>query len=78
MSNITIPLDSATDAALDEIADATKRSKSDVAADLLAGIAGREADIIAKIKRGLEDVRTGRTVEHADAMARLRKTARGE
>lgn len=78
MSDITIPLDPATDAALDEIANATKRDRTDVAADLLAGIAGHEAEIIAKIKRGLEEVRAGRTVEHAEAMARLRKTARGE
>jgi predicted transcriptional regulator len=78
MSDITIPLDPATDAALDEIAGATKRSRTDVAADLLAGIAGHEADIIAKIKRGLEDVQAGRTIDHDTAMARLRKTARGE
>lgn len=77
MSDITIHLDPETDAALDEIATAMKRDRADVAADLLAGIAGREADIIAKIKRGLEDVREGRTISHEDAMARLRRTARG-
>lgn len=78
MSDITIHLDLATDAALDEIAIATKRNRTDVAADLLAGVAGREAEIIAKIKRGLDDVREGRTVGHEEAMERLRKTARGE
>lgn len=78
MSDITIHLDPETDAALDEIATATKRDRADVAADLLAGIAGREADIFAKIKLGLEDVREGRTISHDEAVARLRRTARGK
>jgi predicted transcriptional regulator len=78
MSNITIHLDPATDAALDEIASATQRNRADVAADLLAGIAGREAEFIAKVKSGLKDARSGRMIDHEEAMARLRKTARGE
>jgi predicted transcriptional regulator len=51
MTELTIPLDSATDAALDQIASASKRSKVDVAADLLAGLARDEADTVAAILR---------------------------
>jgi predicted transcriptional regulator len=78
MSTLTIPLDPATEAALEEISVATKRPKADVAAELLAGFAKDEAHAIAAIKRGMADVAAGRTTSHDVAMARLRKTARGE
>ncbi len=78
MTTLTIPLDSATSAALDEIAVATQRPKADVAATLLAELARTEADTVAGIKRGMADAAAGRTTSHEDAMARLRKTARGE
>ncbi|MES1200953.1 MAG: CopG family transcriptional regulator [Pseudomonadota bacterium] len=78
MTDLTIPVDSATDTALDEIATATKRSKAAVAADLLSQFVRDEADVVAAILRGRADVDAGRTTAHEDAMARLRKTARGE
>ena len=78
MSTLTIPLDPATEAALDEIAAAARRPKADVAAELLAGFAKDEAQTIAAIKRGMADVAAGNTTSHEVAMARLRKTARGE
>jgi predicted transcriptional regulator len=68
-------VDSATEAALDEIAAATQRPKADVAAELLAGFARNEALTVAAIKRGMADVAAGRTTSHDAAMARLRKTA---
>lgn len=77
-ANITITLDPATEAALDEIAAATKRPKADIVAGAVADFARDEAQTIAEIKRGMADVAAGRTTSHADAMARLRKTARGE
>ena len=70
MSTLTIPLDPATEAALDQIAAATRRARSDIAAELLAGFARDEAATIAAIGRGMADVAAGRTVSHEDAMAR--------
>lgn len=77
-ANITITLDPATEAALDEIAAATKRPKADIVARAVADFARDEALTIAAIKRGMADVAAGRTTSHKDAMMRLRKTARGE
>jgi len=78
MTDLTITLDAATEAALDEIAAATKRAKADIVAEALAAFVRDEAETIAAIKRGMADVAAGRTVSHEEAMARLRKTARGE
>lgn len=78
MTTLTIPLDPASAAALDEIAAATKRSKTDIVAEAVAAFAKDEAKNIAAIKRGIADVAAGRTTSHEDAMKRLRKTARGE
>jgi predicted transcriptional regulator len=78
MTDLTISLDAATEAALDEIAATTKRAKADIVAEALAAFVRDEVEIIAAIKRGMADVAAGRTVSHEDAMARLRKTARGE
>lgn len=73
MTPLTIPLDPATEAALEEISAATKRPKADVAAELLAGFAKDEAHTIAAIKRGMADVAAGRTTSHETAMKVLRK-----
>jgi predicted transcriptional regulator len=78
MSDITITIDSSTEAALDEIAAATRRERADIVAEALAAFVRDEAATIAAIKRGMADVAAGRTVSHEEAMARLRKTARGE
>ncbi len=78
MADITLPIDDATDSALDRIAAATRRDKLAVAADALATFAQEEAEIIDGILRGMADAAAGRTVSHEDAMARLRKTAVGE
>jgi len=78
MTDITLPIDAATDSALDRIAAATRRDKLSVAADALAAFAREEAEIIDGIMRGMADVEAGRTVSHEAAMARLRKSAFGE
>lgn len=78
MATLTIPLDSATEAALDEIAAATKRPKADIVAQAIADFVKDEAETVAAIKRGMADVAAGRTTSHEAAMTRLRKTARGE
>lgn len=73
MSAITIPLDAATDAKLDEIARATHRDKAEIAADALALYASWERENIAKIRRGLADIEAGRTVPHEQVMAEARE-----
>ena len=78
MVDITLPIDAATDAALDRIATATRRDKSAIAADALGAYARHEAETIAAIQRGMGDAAADRTVSHADAIGRLRRTARGE
>lgn len=59
---------------LDELARQTRRSRSFLAAEAVADYVAREREIVAGIMRGLEDVKAGRTVPHAEAMARLRAT----
>lgn len=58
-------------AKLNEIAVATRRSKSFLAGEALAAYVERELEIIEGIQRGLEDVKAGRTVSHEEATARL-------
>ncbi|WP_163264068.1 CopG family ribbon-helix-helix protein [Chelativorans alearense] len=56
---------------LGRLAHDTKRSKSFLAAEALAGYVDRELDIIEGIQRGLADAEAGRVVEHDEAMAEL-------
>ncbi|WP_159589025.1 CopG family ribbon-helix-helix protein [Chelativorans xinjiangense] len=56
---------------LGRLAHDTKRSKSFLAAEALAGYVDRELDIIEGIRRGLADAEAGRVVEHDEAMAEL-------
>jgi predicted transcriptional regulator len=60
---------------LGRLADATRRTKSFLAAEAIAAYVTREADIIAGVERGLEDMRAERLVPHDKAMTRLRATA---
>lgn len=78
MTDITLPIDAATDSALERIAAATRRDKLSVAAAALAAFAQEEVENIDGILRGMADVEAGRTVSHEEAMARLRKSAFGE
>ena len=71
---LTIRLPSATKDQLGQLAAQTNRSKSYLAGEAIAAYVAREMEIISGIQRGLEDMREGRTVSHADAMARLRAT----
>ncbi len=59
---------------LGRLADATRRTKSFLAAEAIAAYVTREADILAGIERGLDDMRAGRLVPHDEAMARLDAT----
>lgn len=71
MASVTITLDPDTEAALDSIAEATQKGKDQILAEALASIVHDEAEIIAKIKRGLADVEAGRTTPHEEAMAEM-------
>jgi predicted transcriptional regulator len=56
----------------------TQRSNSFLAAKAIADYVERESEIIDGIKRGIADMKAGRTTSHEEAMERLYKTARGE
>jgi predicted transcriptional regulator len=58
---------------LQKLAEHTRRSRSQVAADALAAYAHDELEIIEGILRGLEDAKAGRVTPHKQAMARLRQ-----
>jgi predicted transcriptional regulator len=61
---------------LGELAARTRRTRSFLAGEAIAGYVERELDIIAGIERGVEDMKAGRVVPHDEAMARLRQTIR--
>jgi predicted transcriptional regulator len=56
----------------------TQRSNSFLAAKAIADYVERESEIIDGIKRGIADMKAGRTTSHEEAMERLYKTARSE
>lgn len=70
-TTMSIRLSTETKAQLGLLATATRRSKSFLAAEAVAAFVAREQVIIAGIERGLADMRSGRTLSHAEAMAEL-------
>jgi predicted transcriptional regulator len=62
---------------LGELAERTRRTRSFLAGEAIAGYVARELEIIGAIERGLEDVRAGRVVPHDEAMRRIRATIAG-
>jgi predicted transcriptional regulator len=73
-TTLTVRLKPAVKQQLGRLADATRRTKSFLAAEAIAAYVTREADILAGIERGLDDMRAGRLVPHDEAMARLDAT----
>jgi len=73
-TTLTVRLTPAVKQQLGRLADATRRTKSFLAAEAIAADVTREADILAGIERGLDDMRAGRLVPHDEAMARLDAT----
>lgn len=59
---------------LAQLAERTRRTKSFLAGEAIAGYVERELEIVAGIERGLEDMRTGRVVPHDDVMADIEAT----
>ena len=70
-TTMTIRLSSETKAELGLLANATRRSKSFLAAEAVAAYVARERGIIEGIERGLADMNAGRTVPHDAAMAEV-------
>lgn len=71
---VTVRLDSQTKARLEELAHHTRRTKSFLAGEAIAGYVEREMKIVEGIMRGLADIEAGRTVPHEEAMRQLRAT----
>lgn len=71
---VTVRLDSATKARLEELAQHTRRTKSFLASEAIADYVDRELAIVAGIERGLADMKAGRTVSHETAKRRIRET----
>ena len=59
---------------LGKLAERTRRTKSFLAGEAIAGYVEREMDIVAGIERGLEDREAGRVVPHEDVMADIDAT----
>jgi predicted transcriptional regulator len=73
-TTLTVRLTPAVKQQLGRLADATRRTKSFLAAEAIAAYVAREADVIAGIERGLDDMRSGLVVPHDEAMERLEAT----
>lgn len=70
-TTMSIRLSSETKAQLGELATATRRSKSFLAAEAVEAYVARERAIVEGIERGLADMKAGRTIPHDDAMAEV-------
>jgi predicted transcriptional regulator len=56
---------------LDKLAERTRRTKSFLAGEAIAGYVERELGIVAGIERGLADMKAGRVVPHEEVMAEI-------
>ena len=74
---VTVRLDSATKARLDELAQHTRRTRSFLASEAITDYVERELAIVAGIEQGLADMKAGRTVTHDTAKRRLHETIAG-
>ena len=70
-TTLTVRLSPEVTQQLVHLAKATHRTKSLVAAEAIAAYVAREADIVDRVERGLQDMRAGRLVPHDRAMAAL-------
>ena len=72
-TTITIRISQETKAALDRLAQLTKRSRSFLASEALAQYLHDEVEIAEGIQRGIEDADAGRVTPHEEVMAELRE-----
>jgi predicted transcriptional regulator len=56
---------------LGRLARQTRRTRSYLAGEAIASFVDRESEIVEGIKRGLEDMKAGRTTSHDEAMRRI-------
>lgn len=68
---ITVRLPTDVKQRLGRLAERTKRTKSFLASEAIAGFVERELRIVEGIERGLTDLRKGHVVEHGEAMVEL-------
>jgi predicted transcriptional regulator len=68
---MTILVEPDVKAKLDRLAADTQRSTSVLAGEAVSAYVDREIEIIAGIKRGLDDIRSGRLVPHDNAIAEI-------
>ena len=73
-TTLSVRLAPSVKARLGQLADATKRTKSFLAAEAIADYVARELAIIEGIGKGLSDMNAGRLVPHKKAMERLQST----
>jgi len=59
---------------LGKLAERTRRTKSFLAWEAIAGYVERELEIVSGIERGLDDMKAGRVVPHEDVMADIDAT----
>lgn len=78
MNAISVPVDAATEEALDKIAAATKRSRQEIVAEALAAFVRGEAEIIESIRQAQAELRAGKGLSHEEVMAGARKIIAGE
>jgi predicted transcriptional regulator len=73
-ATLTLRLPPKLKARLGELAERTRRTKSFLAGEAIAGYVERELEIIVGIERGLEDMKAGRVVSHERAMTDIDAT----
>lgn len=73
-TTLTVRLTPELKARLAQLAERTRRTKSFLAEEAIAGYVERELQIVAGIERGLEDMKAGRVVPHDDVMADMNAT----
>ncbi len=59
---------------LGKLAERTRRTKSFLAGEAIAGYVARELEIVAGIERGLDDMKAGHVVSHEDVTADIDTT----
>lgn len=59
---------------LGKLAERTRRTKSFLAEEAIAGYVERELEIVAAIEHGLDDMKAGRVVPHEDVIADIDAT----
>ena len=68
---LSIRLSARTKDELDQLARATRRTKSFLASEAIEAFVARELEIVTGIRRGLADMKAGRIIPHDEAMCEM-------